>query len=82
MRVNIDVDRSENRITINLSKDFYDIDSVRKCGEDFSGLCSAEIRQNGRLKIVLTQKGDVDIELLGYEFCNYLLALMKNTNIV
>lgn len=80
-RASVDIDKEGKSVRIKLSKDFYDMDSIRKAMEDFSGLCSATINREG-LEIVLTTKGKSDVKTLGYEFCNYVLALMKNNNIV
>ena len=71
-----------DKVTISLSKDFYDIDSIRSSAKEFSNLCSTEIKENERFDVVLESKGEIDIKILAYEFCNYVLASMKNKNIV
>ena len=80
--MNVDISREANKVTLRLSKDFYDIDSIKKAIKDFSGACSVTLNDGERFEIVLNSKGGPDIRILGYEFCNYVLALMKNSNIV
>lgn len=80
--MNVNVDKELNKVTIKLNKSFYDIDSIKMGIEDFSGPCSAIVNEKERFEIVLKSKGNSDICVLGYEFCNYVLALMKNENIV
>lgn len=80
--MNVNVDEKANKITIKLNKNFYDINSIKKSIEDFSGLCSAAINDKEQFEIVLKSKNNSYIHMLGYEFCNYVLALMKNKNII
>lgn len=80
--MSVNVDEGDRTVTIKLNKSLYDIDSIRKCIEDFSGLCSASVNENEQFEVVLKARGSSDARILGYEFCNYVLALMKNNNIV
>lgn len=80
--MNVDIERVGNKIRIKLNKDFYDMDSIRKAAEDFSGVCSTVVNNKEGFGIILTSRGNKDIKILGYEFCNYVLALMKNNNVV
>lgn len=80
MVVNVDMDNNE--VTIRLNKNFYDIESIKKSVEDFSSLCSAKVNDGDYIDIILKSKGNSDINLLGYEFSNYVLALMKSNNAI
>ena len=82
MRMNVSVNRKDNEVIIKLSKDFYDIDSIKMGIKDFSGLCTASVNGDRQFRIVLKSRGKGDISVLGYEFCNYVFALMKSDNIV
>ncbi len=76
-------DRKLNSVAISLNGDLYDIDSVKSCAEDFAHLCTAEISSDGgggRVTVILKASGEADISILGHEFCNCLLASMKNNN--
>jgi hypothetical protein len=76
------INKRTSVVTINLNKSFYNVNSIKQTVKDFSGVCSASIKGNDRFEITLKAKVNLDIYILGYEFCNYLLALMKNENIV
>ena len=78
--MSIEIDEKSNKVVIGLNKDLYDIDSIKNCAEDFSRLCTAKVRSNGKVRVILEAKGEADISTLGHEFCNYLLAFMKNNN--
>jgi hypothetical protein len=73
--------KSANVAVIKLNKKFYDEKSIKSCLEDFSASCSTDFRDNGeKFEIVVRSKGRLCAKKVGYEFCNYLLAFMKNNN--
>ena len=78
----VNFDKITNTVTIELNRNFYDIESVRKCAREFSKFCSASINDKDDLEIVLKGKGVTDMNTLGYEFCNHVLGKMKNENVV
>lgn len=64
---------------INLNKNFYSIDAIKEALKDFKGVCKGKIL-NDKIKIELKPKGNV--KKIKEEFCNYVLALMKNKTLV
>lgn len=78
----IEADESSGEVRLSLSRDFYDEESVRRCLEEFSGICSARIGGGDRIEIVLECRDSKVVPVLGQEFCNHLLAAMKNSNSV
>ncbi len=82
VRMSVNMDRKAEKVTIKLNRRFYNIGSIRRGIKDFSGLCSADVNNAEQFEIVLKSKGGLDVQILGYEFCNYVLALMKNNNTV
>ena len=64
-----------NEVVLNFNKDFYDAGFIEQAVEDFKGACEIrKIKEN----IVLKPKNPGDLKIIGYEFYNYVLGLMKN----
>ncbi len=80
--INIEIDYKSKEIGLCLSKDFYSVDAVKQAIEDFKGICDSSLSNKKDILISLKLKTDEDINIVGYEFCNYVLALMKNEAIV
>jgi adenosine/AMP kinase len=79
---NIKIDKQKNKIEILLNKEFYSVDVVKQTIKDFSEVCDCNLDTKNNIKIVLSLKNNKDIEIMGYEFCNYVIGLMKNEAIV
>ncbi len=69
-----------NLIEITLNSEFYPDEALEKAIEDYSKLfdIKSEEKEN-TLKIILKPKQEIsDLQIIGYEFLNYLLYLIKN----
>jgi len=80
--MDVSVDTKSGEVIISLNKKFYNQESIEKCAEEFSGICSTKIECKENFEVALKPKGGIDPGTIGYEFCNYLLASMKNENLV
>ena len=59
---------------------FYDIDSIEESIEDFGEVCDIFFdRCSGGIKVVSSSE---DSEEVFREFCNYVLGVMKNNQII
>ncbi|MBU4204938.1 HxsD-like protein [Patescibacteria group bacterium] len=83
-RIKMEINREKNEIFILLNKHFYNIESISNALEDFKDICCGELSDAGKdyIQIILKLKDKSMIEILGYEFCNYSLGLMKNKLLV
>jgi len=66
---------SKNEVLVNFNTQFYNEESIKQAVVDFKGICDAEEKDKG---ILLKPKKNKDLDLLGYEFYNHVLGLMKN----
>ena len=76
------IEVEENKIKIKLNKQFYDLNAVKESLKDFNKVCNGTIANKKGIEIVLKPKDKKLTNILGYEFCNYVLGLMKNKIIV
>lgn len=73
----------KGNVIINLNKCFYDISSIKESINDFKRVCSARFEDDdSAVRITLKPKERILLKILGHEFCNYVLALMKNKTLV
>ncbi len=71
------------KIQFSLNKKFYNEDAVKEALKDFEKVCCGNYRKiKGKFLITLRPKSEKHFELLKDEFCNYVLALMKNKALV
>ena len=75
-------DNNSSDIIVELNKDFYNRESINKTVKDFSNICDTIVKENGNFRIILKPKEEVDSNELVNEFCNYVLAIMKNNSMV
>lgn len=73
--------RNQNADLI-LNSDFYDETAVRTALDDFKGMLTGSVSKNGKSIIIKFSKVEGDREKVKNEFCNYILALMKNIGLV
>lgn len=71
----IKISKKKNEVLVNLNRQFYNEGSIKQAVLDFKDICSVEEKKE---KILLKPKQSKDIDLLGYEFYNHVLGLMKN----
>ena len=78
----INVDNETKRVEIILNKSFYCVEAVKKAVEDFKEIGNFSVSCDDGILISIKLKNEEGIENIGYEFCNYVLALMKNEGLV
>jgi len=67
----------QQKKTIKLNKSFYSKESVLAAMNDFSEICSLNLKEtNSHFLIDLISKEE-NTEKIEFEFCNYCLSLMK-----
>jgi hypothetical protein len=71
--------QKKGKIRLKLNRKFYDKGVVEEALKDFKDICYGNILNNN-LEIELKTK--VKIADIKGEFCNYVLGLMKNKNLV
>lgn len=75
--------KKENTIIVRLNKKFYDINSIEESVNEFSTVCKGCIKnETDDIAVELTPKEGGVADILGYEFSNFVLGLMKNKSIV
>jgi hypothetical protein len=77
----ISVDKAAGVVRIVLDTRFYGSGSVMQAGSDFSESCWVLVDGDKDDKMLVTLKPklkEIEIESLGFEFCNYVLGLMQN----
>lgn len=76
------IELSGNKIKISLNKQFYGIKAVKESLRDFNQVCTGKITNKKFIEIILKPKDKSLKNILGHEFCNYVLGLMKNKTLV
>jgi len=79
---NIKIDYKLKKVEINLSKEIYSVDVIKRAIEDFSGVCKGSINEGNYILVLLELKDEEGLDIIGYEFCNYVIGLMKNEALV
>ena len=69
---------SDGCAVICLSSSFYRLEAVRQALEDFREVCSGKIREGAKMEIIIKPNDSSDPKVIGLEFCNYVLGLMRN----
>lgn len=72
----IKIDLEKNEVAISFNKKFYNEKFIDMALKDFSKTCGVE---KDRDLILLRPKEKTDINIIGYEFYNYVLGLIKNS---
>lgn len=84
------IELQNNKIKVRLNKRFYVLDAIKYSLEDFKEIADFDLKINEKeYEIILKPKvglsediEDNEIEKIGPEFCNYVLAMMKNKSMV
>jgi len=71
----IKVNKEKNEVILSFNEKFYNKKFIDKAIEEFKEVCDAKKEKD---LIFLTPKEKVDLDILGYEFYNYVLGLIKN----
>ena len=78
----INIDQKEKKVKILLNKDFYNIEIVRKAADEFKEFGKFSVSGRDKISILIESVDESQIGSIGYEFCNYVLGLMKNEAVV
>jgi len=66
------------RVRIEVNPEFYPWDIIIETLKEFEEICEWEINDaDSKYIIILISKKNVDLEKLGYDFMNHLLAKVK-----
>ncbi len=78
-RENVRVDEKKNQVTVVLDARFYSPESIKLSTGDFRDCCSTklEFKNKGITVILSPNSKEIDINTIGYEFCNYVLGRMR-----
>ncbi|MBN2013753.1 MAG: HxsD-like protein [Candidatus Altiarchaeota archaeon] len=79
-RKKVSVDERKNRVVAVFDTRFYTPESIKSSAEDFEDCCRLQIRSwKDDITVVLSPKSrDINLDFLGYEFYNYVLARMRS----
>jgi len=76
-------DIEKNEIYISLNKEFYNIQAIKEAIIDFEEICDGELNEDIKnYTLILKLKEQNDLCNIGYEFCNYVLGLIKNEYLI
>ncbi len=75
-------DTGRGEVRLSFSSAFYGRGAIEQAGKDFSGACEVSIgdEADGQIRVLLKPRaeGEIELETLGYEFCNYVLGLIQD----
>lgn len=71
----VKINKAKNKVLVNFNEQFYKREFVDKAILDFKEVCDIKKSKEG---LLLRPKEKLNIDILGYEFYNYVLSLMKN----
>lgn len=78
----LQINPEEDEVKVSFNKQFYPVEILKETLEDFKGACDGSIEEKERLVVTLKPKDKSHLSVIGYEFCNYALALMKHKVLV
>ena len=71
----VKIDKAKNEVLVNFNEEFYKKKFIDKAIIDFKEVCTITKNDEG---LLLKPKEEKDIDILGYEFYNYVLGLIKS----
>lgn len=74
---NVMVDKDKRLVKLSFNNKFYNQTFIDRAIQDFSKVCDIK-KEEGLICIQPKEEAGVDLETIGYEFYNYVLALIKN----
>jgi hypothetical protein len=76
------IQKKEKKFQIGLSKKLYTLNAIESAANEFKEISqiAIETKKNSYL-ITISPNGSDNARLIGYEFCNYVIGLMKEKNI-
>ena len=79
---NVRINQTLKKVDIKLNRNFYSSEAIRAAIDDFKNFGKFSISNKNSILVSLKVKDKESINNIGYEFCNYVLALMKNKALV
>ena len=82
--MNLEIKKENNSIIGNLNLDFYNLNVINACIKEFQEICEISIKnKDNEIELTLTSKSEeLNSKEVFLEFCNYVLANMKNKSII
>ena len=81
--MSIFIDNSKKEVQIRFSKAFYNEVIVKEALIEFANICKVQFKIQPQVIEVYLAPLDFNLlNLVGYEFSNYVLGLMKNKGVV
>lgn len=71
----VKINKLKNEVLLSFNADIYKKEFIDQSILDFGEICDIKKTEDG---LLLTPKKNVDVDVIGYEFYNYVLSLMKN----
>ena len=71
----VKINKAKNEVLVNFNNIFYKKEFIDRAVLDFKEACDITKLDEG---LLLKSKEKADIDVLGYEFYNYVLGLIKN----
>ncbi len=72
----IETNQKLNQVKLFFNEKFYNKKFVELALKDYSEICYTKQEGNS---VILQPKENIDLNILGYEFYNYVLGLIKNS---
>jgi len=75
------IEKNGESVAIYLNSKFYGVEALQKAIKDFRKVCAGEISNNSKEFVVRLSpiNKETDIENLAYEFCNYVISVMRDS---
>ena len=68
-----------DKAVLSLSKSFYSEEAIEATRKAYGDVCKCSVKeQDGKFLVEITSSSDIPLETCCLEFCNHLLATMKD----
>ncbi len=78
----VQIDQDKNIVKIKLNLDFYSVEDLLAATNDFLDLgqinMAVDDRNNNIIITISPKEAEDRLDIIGYEFCNYVLGMIKN----
>lgn len=71
----VKINKEKKEVLVSFNEKFYTKEAIEQAILDFQEVCDVKREEKG---LLLVPKKKEDLELLGYEFYNYVLGVMRN----
>lgn len=79
MNKTVIIDKKKNLVRLNINLLFYTEEKIKEACKDFEEICSMRFLSSKENFVISLKpkKKNIDINILGFEFMNYLLGISK-----